>query len=180
MWATLSENPINQVISGSYIREIDLASFADSFILKFKIYDYLQYVIILNYLYRLFESVTYNSVCNTVVHSSKVDDDNGQNKQSIRWTTDHWPNVDQYQRPPLKDEDDDEDGHHLGGVPVPSGVHVDQLGRLSHLDEDRSVGKGDCAEEEDLDDADHLSVYQTCSCAHVDETPEVNVFTKYW
>ena len=53
-----------------------------------------------------------------------------------------------------------EDGHHLGGVPVSSGVHVDQLGRLSHLDEDRSVGKGDCTEDKNLDDAHYLGENQ--------------------
>ena len=76
----------------------------------------------------------------------------------------------------MEDEDDDEDGHHLGGVPVSSGVHVDQLGRLSHLDEDRSVGKGDRAEDKNLDDAHNLGENQTCSCAHVDQAPEKSIY----
>ena len=124
----------------------------------------------------MLDSAPYNGICDTIVHSSKVDDDDGWNEEEIRRMSDHGPNIGQRQWPPLEDEDDDEDGHHLGGVPVSSGVHVDQLGRLSHLDEDRSVGKGDCAEQEDLDDADYLSVYHSCSRAHVDEAPEVNVF----
>ena len=123
----------------------------------------------------LLDTAPYNGVCDTIVHSSKIDDNYRWNKEEIRRLSDHRPNVGQCQWPPLKDEDDDKDGHHLGGVPVSSGVHVYQLGRLSHLDEDRSVGKCDCAEEEDLDDADNLSVYHSCSCARVDETPAMQI-----
>ena len=118
-----------------------------------------------------FESTSYAGVSEAIVDSSEVENDDGWSEQGVRWKSDHGPDVDQHQRPPLEYEDGHKDGHHPGGGPVSSGVHVDQLGRLSDLDDDQFVGKGDDAEEEDLDDADQFGIHQTSSSSHVVTTP---------
>ena len=120
------------------------------------------------------EPTTDDGVRQTVVHPTEVHDHNWQEEQSIGQLTDQWPDVDQYQRPPLKNEDDDEDHHQLGRVPVPHGAGVDHpRGTRTELDQNDTVGEEDRSKDEDFDVGKDLSVYDTSLGSQVDAAPVI-------
>ena len=119
----------------------------------------------------LFDASPNSRVSDAVVDPSKVDDHDWEDPECVRWAADHRPDAAEYEGPPLEDEDDDEDHHHSGRVAVSSGVHVDQLGRSTDLDEDGAVGDRYRREEGDLKDADALGVHQTSCSANVGVAP---------
>ena len=118
----------------------------------------------------LFDASSNGRVSNAVVDPSKVDDHDWEDPECVWWAADHRPDAAEYEGPPLEDEDNDED-HHPGGVAVSSGVHIDQLGRSTDLDEDGAVGDRYRREEGDLEDADALGVHQTSLGANVGVAP---------
>ena len=113
----------------------------------------------------------YYGVRETVVHPSEIDDDDGQDEQSIWWGAHEWPDVDQHKRPPLEDEDDDKDHHHSCRVLVPVSIRIRGGSWPPQLDQDSTIRHCNRSKHEDLCYGWNLSVYFPSPSSQVNETP---------
>ena len=108
------------------------------------------------------QSASDHRVRDRIVDAAEIDKRHRDDDDSDVGRPNQGPNVWRHQRPPLNDEDRDEDEHHLGGVDVvvgPGAVHP--LGGPCDLDPDGSVRDRYDDERYDLGDGHQLAVHLT-------------------
>ena len=106
-----------------------------------------------------------------VVHPAQVRQTEWK-EDDERWrNSEEEPDVDHGERPPLEDEDGDEDHHLLGRVAVSFHVGVEQVGRLFDRVPDRAVCDGHDAGRYDLHHAVKLTITLASHGPKIDQTP---------